>query len=371
MSYICQECVADTGLRKYVESQGEKRECSFCRREEAVTAEAEKVVAYAREQILRHYEDPANSVMHDSSEGGYQLPTMDSWELLEELGLGLAHQSFFELLEEELENEGGIWIRQDPYASPYHKQLTYDWENFSQVVKHRARFTFFRSDEKHMRDGDTAVEQPHEILDHIGDVVEITRTFMVLKPEDRIYRGRVHAPGASFSSLAELGPPPCGLARQSRMSPAGITMFYGARQADTAVAELNPGGGEMVTVGVFRPRRELVLIDFSRAAWERSIFAYESEVEPEAAAFLNRFAMEIAKPVDRDDRVHIEYVPTQIVTEYFRFLFPKERSPLHGVAYRSSLKRGGVNVVLFVGRENCSEFLELESCERISGPAMG
>lgn len=40
--------------------------------------------------------------------------------------------------------------------------------------------------------------------------------------------------------------------------------------------------------------------------------------------FLDRFAHEVSKPVAPDALEHIEYVPTQIVTEYFRHAFERE-----------------------------------------------
>jgi hypothetical protein len=351
---------------------GEPAECDYCenRSENAPCAEVDDVIEYTVQQICLHYEDPANEVGYESAEGGYQLPTMDSRELLHEVGLGGAHSDLFDLIVDKLDAECGIWVKKDPYASSYHEQLGYDWDSFSREVKHRNRFTFFLSSPRHDRDGDTAVEKPFEILYHIGHVVDIANAFMDLDVRSLVYRGRKHDPAVTIAAQRDLGSPPVANAKQSRMSPAGVAMFYGALDANTVVSELQPSAGGVVTIGTFKPKRRLILADFSRTGWQASIFRYESATEFEAAAFLNHFASEIAQPIVGDERVHVDYVPTQVVTEYFRFLYSMEHSQIDGIAYRSSLCKNGVNIVLFVNQDEWPEILTLETTSRRHVPAV-
>ena len=65
--------------------------------------------------------------------------------------------------------------------------------------------------------------------------------------------------------------------------------------------------------------------------------------------FLGGFARDIAKPIVRDERVHQEYVPTQVVTEFIRFVL---RPVGDGVAYASA-RVDGTNLVLFASQEDC------------------
>jgi HEPN superfamily RES-like protein len=46
------------------------------------------LLPHIRERIEMEYEDAANSVGYETVEGGYQLPTMDAYDLLDEVGLG-------------------------------------------------------------------------------------------------------------------------------------------------------------------------------------------------------------------------------------------------------------------------------------------
>jgi hypothetical protein len=59
-------------------------------------------------------------------------------------------------------------------------------------------------------------------------------------------------------------------------------------------------------------------------------------------------------PVVGDLFEHVEYVPTQIVTEFFRHAFREhDGSAIDGIRYPSSKNRGGANVVLFTSSSGC------------------
>jgi hypothetical protein len=69
--------------------------------------------------------------------------------------------------------------------------------------------------------------------------------------------------------------------------------------------------------------------------------------------FLHSFARVVSKPIAHDDRIHVEYVPTQVVTEYFRLEFKASRGkPISGIRYWSSQHPGHASVVLFADQEN-------------------
>jgi hypothetical protein len=101
---------------------------------------------------------------------------------------------------------------------------------------------------------------------------------------------------------------------------------------------------------------DLCLIDLSRITLSDTIFVREPEIDHEEVKFLKTFRHEISRPIELDDRIHIEYVPTQVLTEFFRYCFEPETGPVHGMIYPSSTSPGGENVILF-----CDEFLR---CDR-------
>ena len=71
--------------------------------------------------------------------------------------------------------------------------------------------------------------------------------------------------------------------------------------------------------------------------------------------FLCHFESEISKPIIRDDRVHYEYAPTQIVAEYFRHVYREKPRRVDGIMFNSSLKRGGICYCMFATADSCTD----------------
>jgi hypothetical protein len=70
---------------------------------------------------------------------------------------------------------------------------------------------------------------------------------------------------------------------------------------------------------------------------------------------LNYFATELSKPIEKDDRAHIEYVPTQVITEYFRTEFRYQGRKIDGIRYRSARHVDHYSFVLFATQDDLVE----------------
>ena len=68
--------------------------------------------------------------------------------------------------------------------------------------------------------------------------------------------------------------------------------------------------------------------------------------------FLHEVKHRISEPICDDDRIHIDYVPTQIVTEYIRCLPPLAARLVEGIKYPSSVAPGCWSAVLFANQRN-------------------
>jgi len=139
------------------------------------------------------------------------------------------------------------------------------------------------------------------------------------------------------------------------MSAAGIAMFYGASDVETTVAETAKLGDKVASVGRFVTDEASWVVDLDKIPETPSIFDEPNRHKRRPLRFLHRFREDIGKPVERDGREHIEYVPTQIVTEYLRLIYrlpQTDNPPLNGLVFTSS-KTGGQNIALFVPNEDC------------------
>jgi hypothetical protein len=205
---ICMSCVDEPGLRAFVDTARLTGECAYCQQQDVKVAAAQEVVELIAECVSRHFEDPVHGVHFDSAEGGYTLPLMDSRELLEKLGLDSVNDRLLEEAIDELDGIATEWVETDPYSSRYNEQLMYDWAEFADQVKHVTRHTFFRAKVDHLESGDTAVEQPYQVMILIGGVIQRLKAFRTVKKGDVLFRARKHPTTEDVGNAISLGPAP-------------------------------------------------------------------------------------------------------------------------------------------------------------------
>ena len=150
-------------------------------------------------------------------------------------------------------------------------------------------------------------------------------------------------------------------------------MTYLAEDQATALLETADPGKHRYAIGEFELLKNIAVLDLTKIPSVPSIFEFERAHVRDAIIFLKSFALDFSKPIARDDRTHVEYVPTQVMTEYFRVAQDLQAIPLAGIRYNSSRNSGGVSLALFGGREllqltheesKCLDRSELDSRER-------
>jgi hypothetical protein len=134
------------------------------------------------------------------------------------------------------------------------------------------------------------------------------------------------------------------------VNPRGIAYLYLATDRRTAVSEVRPWKGALVSVASFEIRRNLRLVDCSKnhgraggSNYFLSIpigkldipFSQEQIEDAVWTSIDNAFS----HPVGRDEE-YVSYIPTQIIAE--RFL----DDGFDGIAYKSSLSPKGYNMAL-------------------------
>ena len=145
--------------------------------------------------------------------------------------------------------------------------------------------------------------------------------------------------------------------REGRANPKGIAYLYLATSRETALAEVRPWVGSMVSVAQFKTIRELRLVNCTTDEKGRRVYLDKEPSPPEREeAVWAEIDRAFAQPVNPSDDL-ADYIPTQIIAELFK------ANGFDGVAYRSSLGREH-NVALFDidAAELVNRFLfELES----------
>lgn len=157
-----------------------------------------------------------------------------------------------------------------------------------------------------------------------------------------------------------MGAPPNEIANAGRMNPAGISYLYMSFESGTAYAEVlgRPPCGAVVAR--FVSKKDLKVLDLSALPGIPSMFDDKNRREYEVLTFLYKFVNEITRPLQKDGREHIEYVPSQVVSEYFCRMFKLNRkTKLDGIVYPSAVRRSGKNIVLFPVENSLAGFPQI------------
>jgi hypothetical protein len=250
------------------------------------------------------------------------------------------------------------WVHKNPYSLTEETARRMSWEGFVNLVKHRVRYLQWAPEHEH----DEEVTPPSDMLDELGDLFRTHDMLSLLKSGTELVRVRLHKPGeVPPNTLGNFGPPPIENARfANRMSPAGVSMFYGALDEATALAETyvrHDGQPAQATIAAFRLIQDLTILNLTKLPATPSIFdGDEANLDRAAIGFLHDFVDDLTKPISKDGREHIEYVPSQVVTEYVRYrLESKVGRPVHGILYRSARKKDGLGCVLFFAHEDIAD----------------
>ncbi|MDI6753247.1 MAG: RES family NAD+ phosphorylase [Thermodesulfobacteriota bacterium] len=157
----------------------------------------------------------------------------------------------------------------------------------------------------------------------------------------RAQLGHAHQPmyeDEDFPYPAERMKPLRDRAGEGRANPKGIPYLYLSTKRETALAEVRPWIGSLISVGAFEILRELRIVNCTTDVHNIVYFEEPLPDEREKAVW---FAIDRAfsRPVDPADDV-AAYVPTQILAELFK------AEGYDGIGYRSSLGPGH-NIALF------------------------
>ncbi|MBO3745642.1 RES domain-containing protein [Streptosporangiaceae bacterium NEAU-GS5] len=346
---VCLECVLDKGLGEQMARLLTRNRCTFCGREspgdQPIAADFEDVMHLVMNAIRFFYLRSADSLFgSDDVTPRYESDDV-VYTVCDAAVTGDVLEAILEVIDADDWNEDPSVLRPDV-------ALRHAWDNFREKVKHQSRFVFLSVPEERSDHPDEFTTA--EILAKLVEIIETRRAHIVLPPGHLLYRGRMFdraEPLFTYSSDV-LGAPPPDRASANRMSPAGISMFYGCDDIATVVAEIGAHSvSRFAVVGAFETTRPLRLVDLANLASPPSVFDPGAREGYYESRFLHAVARDLSEPVDFDGREHIEYVPTQVVMEYLRWL---PHPSVDGVMFRSA-QNGGRSCVVFCGPEGCAD----------------
>lgn len=347
-TFVCTRCVADKWLRRLIRQHSTQAICSYCkaRGSKNVTAPLRVLMVPIVSALRRSFSDEVNAGCPYDSDAEDLIHNITTLDALHALDIEISER-LLECVADSFENPLWVEAADDVWMGEHeHEALIWSWESFSRKVKHEQRFFFHDVDNS---EKNRNVFPPSEMLHVIGQLAEKHRLVRKIKKGVGLFRVRRRDNEVWPMTEKELGAPPANKARAGRMNPAGISYMYTAFDNRTAIAETISASPAVYVISRWDTLRTLVILDLSSLPDLPSVFDEARRCEREALLFLYSFVNDISKPVGTNDNEHIEYVPTQVVSEYFAHVFhlTGNKGRLDGLQYQSAKRHEGINLVLF------------------------
>lgn len=345
---VCPNCFGDEDLSDKIKDGGAPGVCNYCEIDHPQTAPMDEIAEFIGERMSTFYGRAVDQLPYNGREGGYLARHEDTSDcLFESIGLGIEAARDDELMQDIVDKIGDdAWCDYDWLALDIDESLISAWEAFCGAVKSNRRFFFHQIGEDGRHPDERSI---YGFLHELAGTIESNNLIKVVQEGTLVFRARPRTPPHQFTLAADLGTPPAHVATQSnRMNPPGIPMFYGSDSLALAQAETR---GKNASIGAFRALRPLRILDLHNLDPIPGIFSEATRERRQELIFLHDLSRRFAEPVPQNDRINIDYVPTQIVTEFLRD-FAFEGGTIDGIEFTTSLAQDGSNTVLFAGNRD-------------------
>ena len=336
--YVCASCLTAPPLQDAIKNnlvQGQR--CDFCNAKHAASLDflMEENIMPA---IFEQYNHAGDELHWENGE--YDGDPPDTHDFIEELFYETKASSCSALIDVIKDSiDFTNWCKQDYYGMTSHEVRIFFWYKFSEVVKHSSRYFF--ADAVLGEDINNPNKTTLHFLSDLKTIIE-AELLTTLPSGTRFHRARIGS--ARYSTLNELGAPPYKTATHAnRMSPAGVSMLYGAFDPVTAKCEVEAlHDNEFLSIASMTLKRTAKVIDFCKLPTPPGFFELGQRERRFLCSFLREFVDNLREPVVKDGREHIDYVPTQVLTEYL-----KSSMTIDGMIFPSAQLGGGKCLVLW------------------------
>jgi hypothetical protein len=341
---VCLDCIHDAGLQKAFHRSPTKAAapCSFCEEDDRETVQAVEIQDLIKGRCLNDKNEAVNELSYCSADGGYIGKTYEPQDVLTP-AIGAVSDDFYNAMEKRVDI-GNLFCDLDAGLMRPVARWKYGWQRFVQTVKHGSRF-FFESTKKESEDYDPDEIAPGDFLRrNIPQGVNRLNAVKVLPEGTEIFRCRITSPSEPVTEFSHIGPPPStDSIGSNRFSPPGIAMFYAGETPQISAREIGwdaaaPAPAKVLHTGKFKTLADLTVLDLTQLAYPAGEFDPDWIEDYHIAAFFKDFIADLTAPIP-ENRKPLDYVPTQIICEYFRVhgvLIGGTHHNIDGIKYPSS-----------------------------------
>ena len=163
-----------------------------------------------------------------------------------------------------------------------------------------------------------------------------------------LVRARIHSESKKIDTH-DMGAPPSHQSTFGRMNPKGISYLYLAENTDTCVYEVHPHETDYITIGTFKLKNSLRLVDLTEI-YIQSPFKWGQNLSNiyRNKNILLQFIKDISKSVSSNSS-YLDYLPTQFISEFIK------QQGFDGIIFNSSSGLGSNYVLFNPNNATCSK----------------
>lgn len=344
--YVCLNCIGNEDYKTFIKEEGIKRKkCAYCKKQRTCVD-----LDLLADKIDEEYR--TNYVPSHSNEYG-ELPSEIISQMLELDNLEELADDLVDILSDresrDVSQGADAFYDKDSLYSP-NREIDFGnvldhietWGSFCSEIKYKTRF--FNNE---------LIQSLNSLFSKLDKFdYDNKRPIRIIEPNDLeeaiFYRAR-YAPDSHekiySNPSVELGPPPPFAASSGRMNPVGVSVFYGAFERKTCIAEIRVPVGETAISGQFKLEKPITVLDLTVLdRIEEPLNAqFTDSNQLGLLHFLRDFSLEISKPIQLHN-ANLEYLPTQALSEYLAYHYQPK---IDAIIYPSTQTNGeGKNIVI-------------------------
>lgn len=338
MPKCCYRCFKDPWLKGLIHAHADKLgTCRYCGSQQVALVDLAVLRDPIRNLLSLYTPLSAGDVVlpwEDPFDVGEYLPDLiqDDWQIFSdalvdsETAIDLMYEIDLSGWEkdsgEDLVDKGDLYTRR---SNVYHTSPTEAWESFCEDVRHNPG-----------AEPEFRVSVEDELFKAEARIAQGTILFRA-RPGCNCGEDGTNEPYVD----KHIGAPPNQKARAARLNKQGEVLLYCADQKLTAIGEVRPWRGLVVTVGQFKARRDLRILDLSWYLATPNPFTTEQlPYELEITNLVNGFGDDLSRPLERPDDAY-GYLPSQKLSQIIL------AAGFDGVRYRSAMEPNGTNVAFY------------------------
>lgn len=335
---ICEKCFCDTEIVSVIRSKAEVGECPLCKSKGVNIYDTDKYddLSMMFDDLISIYTPisllPASYPKSDTRLLKNEL--IHNWNIFNKKTESEVYEIITEICKEKYGYNAEVFDQpvgiQELYDQKYltkHSLLTTNsWNDFVNALKTRNRFHTHYLDLGLLERFCSYIRKPY-------------------KAGGFFYRCRIS--GEDGIDVKEMGAPPVEKTTDGRANARGVRCLYLGDTAETTIYETRAGAYDYVTVGKFRLKSDIIVVDLKRinqiSPFIDGLDCLEYAINKE---HLNKINDEMSKIMRRSDSA-LDYVPTQYIADFVKSIIHDDKQEYAGIEYKSVMHNGGYNLAIF------------------------